>query len=66
MSPQHWEQEAIPHASHPDDTYYNGYHNHTVLHWGKQFKKTIPVDNQNVFTFTLASGYKSNSLLSAL
>jgi len=61
MSPQHWEQEAIPLSKHPDDTYALCYHNRTILHWGRRYTRTVPVDDQNVFTMTLASGYQEFS-----
>ena len=58
LSPQHWAQ-AMRKSQRP----FNGiapeqtFHNRIVLSWGKSHK-TIPLDELNVATFNLASGYK--------
>jgi len=58
LSPQHWmqktmsKQERCQH-SHSCITK----HDHIQLTWKDKYKWTVPLDNSNVGTFTLALGY---------
>ena len=60
LSPQHWAQEAFAMSDDgdPDATYCETFYNRAILYWGdKPNIKTVPIDQQNVFTFALAPGY---------
>ena len=65
ISPQHWAQQAYAASTSskrdPDGTFCTTFHNRAELVWGNnRFRRTIPVDAQNVFTFDLASGLISS------
>jgi len=64
LSPQHWAQEAhaMSNAGDPDATCCETFHNRAMLHWGeKPHVKTVSIDSQNVFTFSLKLGFSKFS-----
>jgi len=60
LSPQHWMQKTMTKQERSDHSHFCiTKHNHILLTWKDKFVWTIPLDNSNVGTFTLALGYKN-------
>ena len=61
ISPQHWSQNATIEGKETvdrDSLQCTKLHNQAVLKWETGYIKTIPIDQQNVFTLQSAKGYK--------
>ncbi len=60
LSPQHWMQKTMTKQERRDHSHScTTKHDHILLTWKDKFVQTIPLDQSNVGTFTLALGYKN-------
>jgi len=60
LSPQHWMQKTMTKQERRDHSHSCiTKHDHILLTWKGQFVWTIPLDQSNVATFTLAPGFKN-------
>jgi len=60
LSPQHWMQKTMSKQEWHDHSHSCiTKHDHILLTWKEKFVSTIPLDQSNVGTFTLAPGYNN-------
>ncbi len=60
LSPQHWMQKTMSKQERHDHSHSCiTKHDHILLSWKDKFIRTVPLDESNVGTFTLAPGYKN-------